>query len=63
MKKEIVMWVDHRKAVIATIENEIAATREIKSNMEKHMKFSGADHEKISKDSPGSYPEGIQDRK
>jgi len=48
--KNIGIWIDHRKAVLVTIENAIAETREVISNMEKHVRYSGGDHEQSSKD-------------
>ena len=63
MEKDIGIWIDHRKAVIVTIENNIAVTREITSNMEKHIRYSGGDHEKPSDVFSGSNAEDIQDRK
>lgn len=63
MEKAIGIWIDHRKAVIVTIEKNIAMTREISSNMEKHIRYSGGDHENFSKDSSTSNAEDIQDRK
>jgi len=63
MKKEIGIWVDHRKAVIVTIENKVAVTREILSNMEKHVRYSGGDNEKSSTDTSGSNAEDMQDRR
>ena len=39
MKKEVGLWIDHRKTVFVTIENEVEVTREIKSNMEKYLTF------------------------
>jgi len=39
MKKEVGLWIDHRKTVFVTIENEVEVTREIRSNIEKHVRF------------------------
>jgi hypothetical protein len=61
--KNIGIWIDHRKAVLVTIENAIAETREVISNMEKHVRYSGGDHEQSSMDSKGSFAEDVQDRK
>jgi stalled ribosome rescue protein Dom34 len=62
MKKEVGIWVDHRKAVIVTIENKVAVSREIISNMEKHVRFSSSTHSKTSNDSQGSTAEDVRDR-
>ena len=48
MKNIVGLWIDHRKAVIVTIDNGVAITMEIKSNMEKHVRFSSGSHSKKS---------------
>ena len=63
MKRDVGVWIDHRKAVIVTIENENEETREIRSNMEKHVSDSDGDYEKSSMDSPGSHTEVMQNQK
>lgn len=60
--KEIGLWIDHRKTVIVTIENETAMTREIKSNMEKHVKFSSGTRSKAPQKPQGSTAEDTRDR-
>jgi hypothetical protein len=62
MKKEIGLWIDHRKAVMVTIENEVETTREIQSNMEKHVRFSSGTHSKDSNKPQGSTAEDVRDR-
>ena len=62
MKKEIGLWIDHRKAVFVTIENEVEVTREIRSNMEKHVRFSNGTPSKDSNTSQGSTAEDMRDR-
>jgi hypothetical protein len=62
MKKEVGLWIDHRKAVIVTVENEVELTREIKSNMEKHVRFSSGTRSKSSNNSQGSTAEDMRDR-
>jgi len=39
MKKEIGLWIDHRKAVIVTITDAGEEIKQITSNMEKHIRF------------------------
>lgn len=63
MKTEVGIWVDHRKAVIVTIKNEIAETREITSGMEKHVRFSGSSDGSPSDDTHGAHSEDMRDRK
>jgi len=41
MNKRAGLWIDHRKAVIVIITDEGEETREITSNMEKHVRFTG----------------------
>jgi hypothetical protein len=62
MKKEVGLWVDHRKAVIVTIEDEVEVTLEIRSNVEKHVRFSSGTHSKDSDQPKGSTAEDMRDR-
>jgi len=62
MKKEVGLWIDHRKTVIVTVENEGDVTREIRSNMEKHVRFSSGTHSKAPDNSQGSTAEDMRDR-
>jgi hypothetical protein len=41
MKREIGLWIDHRKAVIVFVTDKGEETKIIESNMEKHVRFSG----------------------
>lgn len=41
MKKNVGVWIDHRKAVIVSLGEEGEEIREIPSDMEKHIRFSG----------------------
>jgi hypothetical protein len=51
MKKEIGLWIDHRKAVIVMVSDEGEEVKEITSNMEKHVRFSsGASEDGSSED-------------
>lgn len=43
MKKEIGLWIDHRKAVIVIIKDGDDEIKTIKSNMEKHVRFTSED--------------------
>jgi stalled ribosome rescue protein Dom34 len=62
MKKEVGLWLDHRKAVIVTLENGTEAIREIQSNMEKHVRFSSSTHLKDHIDTQGPEAEDMRDR-
>jgi hypothetical protein len=39
---EVGVWIDHRKAVIATIAGKTEKLKQVTSNMEKHVRYSGA---------------------
>jgi hypothetical protein len=39
MKNKVGLWIDHRKAIIVTITEDGEETKEIKSDMEKHVRF------------------------
>ena len=45
MKSEIGLWIDHRKAVIVIVTDEGEETKQITSNMEKHVRFSSGSSE------------------
>ena len=45
MKKEIGLWIDHRKAVVVIISDEGEEVKEITSGMEKHVRFSSGNSE------------------
>jgi hypothetical protein len=62
MKREIGLWIDHRKSVIVTVENEVEVTREIRSNMEKRVKFTAKARPKAPRNSQGSTAEDVRDR-
>lgn len=62
MKREVGLWIDHRRTVMVTIENETAVTREILSNMEKHVRFSNSASSKNPAPVHGSSAEDMRDR-
>ncbi len=41
MKKQAGLWIDHRKAVIVIVTETREEIKEITSNMEKHIRFTG----------------------
>ena len=41
MKKEVGLWIDHRKTVVVTLAGETEKTLQIASNVEKHVRYSG----------------------
>lgn len=62
MKKEVGLWIDHRRAVIVIIENEVVTSREIQSNIEKHVRFSTGSRAKGPNQPQGSTAEDMRDR-
>jgi stalled ribosome rescue protein Dom34 len=57
MKKQVGLWIDHRKAVIVIIKGEEEEIKKITSNMEKHVRFTS------SSTSEDSSAEDVRDRK
>ena len=45
MKSNVGLWIDHRKAVIASLAGKVEKTRRIVSDMEKHVRFSAGAQE------------------
>jgi stalled ribosome rescue protein Dom34 len=41
MKSAVGLWIDHREAVIVVVTDKGEETKRMKSNMEKHVRFSG----------------------
>jgi stalled ribosome rescue protein Dom34 len=41
MKRNVGLWIDHRKAVIVSIAGGLEEIKSIESEMEKHVRFSG----------------------
>jgi stalled ribosome rescue protein Dom34 len=50
MKKAAGLWIDHRKTVIVSITDKGEETSLIKSDMEKHVRYSGATQEDSAED-------------
>jgi stalled ribosome rescue protein Dom34 len=50
MNKEAGVWIDHRKAVIVAITDDGEETILIRSDMEKHVRYSGAAQEDSAED-------------
>jgi stalled ribosome rescue protein Dom34 len=50
MRTEAGVWIDHRKAVIAIIAGHHEDMRRVHSNMEKHVRYSGAAQEDSAED-------------
>jgi hypothetical protein len=50
MKKDVGLWIDHRKAVIVSVTDSVEETSLIRSDMEKHVRYSGAAQEDSAED-------------
>jgi hypothetical protein len=50
MRSEVGVWIDHKKAVIATIAGKKEEIRQVTSHMEKHVRYSGAAQEDSAED-------------
>lgn len=50
LKRKVGLWIDHRKAVIVSITGDLEEIKSIKSNMEKHVRFSGEAQEDSEED-------------
>ena len=50
MKKEVGIWIDHRKSVIVSVTDKGEETTLIRSGMEKHVRYSGAAQEDSAED-------------
>ncbi|MEP7288202.1 MAG: hypothetical protein ABI947_20815 [Chloroflexota bacterium] len=44
IKSEVGLWIDHRQAVIVTLLDQGESTKRVTSNIEKHVRYSGASH-------------------
>ena len=50
MQREVGLWIDHRKAVIVSVTDDGEKTFVIESDMEKHVRYSGAAQEDSAED-------------
>jgi len=50
MKKAVGLWIDHRKTVIVSVTDKGEETSQIESDMEKHVRYSGAAQEDSAED-------------
>ena len=50
------IWIDHRKAVIVIVSDQGERTRQIESDVEKHVRFSGGSRSEqgVAEDQQGS---------
>jgi len=50
MKRNVGLWIDHRRAVIVSLTDKVEKTRRIISDMEKRVRFSGRARKASSED-------------
>jgi len=50
MNREVGVWIDHRKAVVAVIVGTNEEMTQVTSNLEKHVRYSGAAEEDVAED-------------
>jgi stalled ribosome rescue protein Dom34 len=63
MKTEVGLWIDHRQAVIVTLVDQEEEIKRITSNMEKHVRYSGASHANGASESHNDTTENGRDRR
>jgi hypothetical protein len=63
MTREVGLWIDHHKTVMVTILKNTEETREIRSNVEKHVRISGGAEVKAPNSSTLSTAEDMVDRR
>jgi hypothetical protein len=63
MKREVGLWIDHRKSVIVTFVNGSEMTREIRSNIEKHVRFSSSSDAKATLPPHQTTAEDVRDQR
>ena len=49
-RREVGLWIDHRKAVVVTLAGKQEKVREMASEMEKHVRYSGSAQEDSAED-------------
>ena len=63
MKKEVGLWIDHRQAVIVTLQDKEEDIQRIESKVEKRVRFSGASHGSVETAPYDDYAEDKRDRR
>ena len=63
MKREVGLWIDHHKTVMVTVIDEKEETREIRSNVVKHIRLTGGLQPKKPNLSVMSTAEDVGDRR
>jgi hypothetical protein len=62
-EKEVGLWVDHRRAVIVISLDQEEEIKRITSNVEKHVRYSGASYARDASDSHHDTTEDGRDRR
>ena len=62
MKKEVALWIDHRKAVVVTFEDRTEKIQEITSDIESHLQSSNNPDSGDQNSSHQSATEDVRDR-
>jgi hypothetical protein len=63
MKKEVGLWIDHRQAVIVINLDQEEEIKHITSNVDKHVRYSGASYARDESDSHNDSSEDGRDRR
>jgi stalled ribosome rescue protein Dom34 len=63
MTKRVGIWIDHREAVIVSLDGDTEKTAHIVSDQTKHVKYSGSSHAKTPEGSKEVTAEDQRDRK
>ena len=59
MKSEVGLWIDHRRAVIVTLVDQMEEIKRITSDIEKHVRYSGASRSQT----PTGHDDSAEDRR
>ena len=62
MRVRVGLWIDHRKAVIVTLSDEVEATRLVEANVGKHVRYSDSGRSGKSHDSRSGAGEDTRER-
>jgi hypothetical protein len=63
MKKEMGLWIDHKETILVIITDDTEELKPFRSNIEKHIRYSGASHSRNQTDAHDDWAEDIRDRR
>jgi hypothetical protein len=63
MKKQIGLWIDHKETILVTITDDTEKLKPFRSNIEKHIRYSGASHSRSQTASHNDTAEDRRDRR